>query len=138
MIEEKFIEAAMQESWYQKKPGTSSSYYFQAGCRILPNRLSISRDELSMVRKKGRNLIHPVIGQLIGQFTKGEESPLKANFPYVVNRNEQYNIFRNEECNVFGSNRATFSEAIVQRFRKQCYNVCKGNLFLIFSHLCYS
>ena len=84
MIEEKFIEAAMQESWYQIKLGTSSSYYFQAGCRILPNRLSISRDELSMVRKKGRNLIHPVIGQLIGQFTKGEESPLKANFPYVV------------------------------------------------------
>jgi len=84
MIEEKFIEAAMQESWYQRKPGTSSSYYFQAGCRILPNRLSISRDELSIVRKKGRNLIHPVIGQLIGQFTKGEESPLKANFPYVV------------------------------------------------------
>jgi len=84
MIEERFIEAAMQESWYQRKPGTSSSYYFQAGCRILPNRLSISRDELSVVRKKGRNLIHPVIGQLIGQFTKGEESPLKANFPYVV------------------------------------------------------
>jgi hypothetical protein len=52
----------------------------------------------------------------------------------IVNRNEQCNIFRNEECNVFGSNRATFSEAIVQRFRKQCYNVCKGNLFLIFSH----
>ena len=83
MIEEKFIEAAMQESWYQRKPGTSSSYYFQAGCRILPNRLSISRDELSIVRKKGRNLIHPVIGQLIGQFTKGEESPLKVNFPYI-------------------------------------------------------
>ncbi|NCC74320.1 MAG: hypothetical protein EOM06_13135 [Sphingobacteriia bacterium] len=84
MIEERFIEAAMQESWYQRKPGTSSSYYHKAGCRILPNRLSISRDELSMVRKKGRNLLHPVIGQLIGQFTKNEESPLKANFPYVV------------------------------------------------------
>ncbi len=84
MIEEKFIAAAMQETLYQRKPGTSSSFYYQAGCRILPNRLSISRDELSMVRKKGRNLIHPVIGQLIGQFTKGEESPLKANFPYVV------------------------------------------------------
>ena len=84
MIEERFIEAAMQESLYQRKPGTTSSYYFESGSRILPNRLSISRDELTMVRKKGRNLLHPVIGQLIGQFTQVEESPLKQNKPYVV------------------------------------------------------
>ena len=84
MIENRLLEAAMLEACYQRKPGTTSSYYFESGSRILPNRLSISRDELTMVRKKGRNLLHPVIGQLIGQFTKNEESPLKANFPYVV------------------------------------------------------
>lgn len=61
MIEEKYIQAALQESWYQRKAGTSSSYY-KAGSRILPNRLSIRRDELTYVRKEVRNLIHPVIG----------------------------------------------------------------------------
>ncbi|MFA5229603.1 MAG: hypothetical protein GX808_10035 [Syntrophomonadaceae bacterium] len=84
MIEEKYIQAAMQESWYQRKAGTSSSFYQKAGCRILPNRLSITRDKLSNVRKNGRNLIHPVIGQLVGQFTKNEESPLKAHFPFII------------------------------------------------------
>ena len=84
MIEEKYIQATMQEAWYQRKAGTLSSYYHNAGCRILPNRLSISRDEFTMVRKKGRKLIHPVIGQLLGRFTKNEESPLKANSPFMV------------------------------------------------------
>lgn len=84
MIEEKYIQAAMQESWYERKAGTSSSYYYKAGSRILSNRLSISRDKLFNVRKKDRNLIHPVIGQLLGQFTKNEESPLKANSPFMV------------------------------------------------------
>ena len=84
MIEEKYIQAAMQEAWYQRKAGTLSSYYHNAGCRILPNRLSISRDEFTMVRRKGRKLIHPVIGQLLGRFTKNEESPLKANSPFMV------------------------------------------------------
>jgi hypothetical protein len=84
MIEQKLIEATMKESCYQRKPGTTSSYYFESGSRILPNRLSISRDELTMVRKKGRNLLHPVIGQLIAQFTQVEGSPLKLNKPYGV------------------------------------------------------
>lgn len=84
MIEEKYIQAAMQESWYERKSGTLSSYYHKAGSRILSNRLSISRDKLFNVRKKDRNLIHPVIGQLLGQFTKNEESPLKANSPFMV------------------------------------------------------
>ena len=84
MIENRLLEAAMLEACYQRKPGTSSSYYYEFGSRILPNRLSISRDELTMVRKKGRNLLHPVIGQLIGQFTQVEASPLKLHKPYVV------------------------------------------------------
>lgn len=83
MIEERFLEAARREIIYKRKPGTSASYYYESGSRILPNRLSISRDEMTIVRKQGRNLLHPVIGQLIGQFTKGEESPLKVNFPYI-------------------------------------------------------
>jgi hypothetical protein len=75
MIEEKYIQAAMQESWYERKAGTLSSYYHKAGSRILSNRLSISRDKLFNVRKKDRNLIHPVIGQLLGQFTKMKKVP---------------------------------------------------------------
>ncbi|MFA5229070.1 MAG: hypothetical protein WC446_04915 [Candidatus Paceibacterota bacterium] len=83
MIEEKYIQAAMQESWYERKAGILSRYYHKTGCKILPNRLSISRDELNNVRKKGRKLTHPVIGQLVGRFTKEEESPLKVNYPFM-------------------------------------------------------
>lgn len=83
-MEQNFIESSMQESCYERKPGTLTSYYHKTGRKILPNRLTISRDKLFNVRKKDRNLIHPVIGQLLGQFTKNEESPLKANSPFMV------------------------------------------------------
>jgi hypothetical protein len=81
-MEQNFIESSMQESCYERKPGTLTSYYHKTGRKILPNRLTISKDELAMVRKKGRNLLHPVIGQLLGRFTKEEESPLKVNHPF--------------------------------------------------------
>lgn len=84
MVEE-FISKAMKEATYQHKEGTASSYYWQSGSRILPNRLSISRDsEMTSVKRKGRNLLHPVVGQLLGKFKVAEESPLKQHKPFEV------------------------------------------------------
>jgi len=84
MIEE-FISKSMKVAIYQHKEGTKSSYYWQQGSKILPSRLSISRgSEMTNVQHKGRNAMHPVVGQLLGKFKVAEESPLKQHKPYVV------------------------------------------------------
>ena len=83
MIED-FIEKSMQVAYYQHKEGTASSYYWQNGSRILPNRLSISKNEMASVKFKGRNAIHPIAGQLLGNFRVDENSPLKLHKPYTV------------------------------------------------------
>ena len=83
MIDE-FIRKSMKVAVYKHKEGTKSSYYWQQGCKILPNRLSISRgNEMTNVQHKGRNAMHPVVGQLIGTFKVAEESPLKKYKPFV-------------------------------------------------------
>ena len=83
MIDE-FIRKSMKVAIYKHKEGTKSSYYWQQGCKILPNRLSISRgNEMTNVQHKGRNAMHPVVGQLIGAFKVAEESPLKQHKPFV-------------------------------------------------------
>jgi len=83
MIQE-FISKSMKVAVYQHKEGTKSSYYWQQGCKILPGRLSISRgSEMTNVQHKGRNAMHPVVGQLIGAFKVAEESPLKQHKPYT-------------------------------------------------------
>ena len=85
MINNDFILANLQEAIYTLKEGTASSYYWQSGTRILPNRLSISRKyEMTKVKKQGRNLLDPVVGQMIGNFTKDETSYLKRFAPYCV------------------------------------------------------
>ncbi|MBS5895159.1 MAG: hypothetical protein KIC64_04970 [Prevotella buccae] len=85
MISGEMIKASYQEATYQRKAGTSSSYYWQSGSRILPNRASITMEnEVTKVARKGRNLLHPVAGQFLGQFTRKEESPLKQNKPFHV------------------------------------------------------
>ena len=38
---------------------------------------------MTNVQHKGRNAMHPVVGQLIGAFKVAEESPLKKYKPYV-------------------------------------------------------
>ena len=84
MIEE-FIRKSMQVAIYRHKEETKSSYYWQQGSKILPNRLSISRGaEMTSVQHKGRNVLHPIVGQLIGKFKVAEESPLKQHKPFVV------------------------------------------------------
>lgn len=84
MIEE-FISKAMQIACYEHKEGTASTYNWHQGSRILPNRLSISNgNEMTHVQRKGRNTIHPVVGQLIGKYVKSEQSPLKQYKPFAV------------------------------------------------------
>ena len=84
MIQE-FISKSMKVAVYQHKEGTKSSYYWQQGCKILPGRLSISRgSEMTNVQHKGRNAMHPVVGQLIGAFKVAEESPLKQHKPLFI------------------------------------------------------
>ncbi len=83
-----FIEKVIQEAVYQKKEGTAGSYYRASGASILPKRLSISFDkEMAQTARKGRNLQHKVVGQLLGSFTKPEQSPLKQFKPYIVRTN---------------------------------------------------
>lgn len=83
MIERHLIQTIQRLALYQRKPGTQGSYYWQQGCKILPNRLSITKDQVARVERTGRNLLHPISGQLLGTFTKKEESPLKVNSPFV-------------------------------------------------------
>lgn len=80
-----FISKGFQESIYSKKEGTATSFYWQFGSRILPNRLSISPTLLSNVQRKGRAIANGVmVGQCKGQFTKKEESPLKVCKPFYI------------------------------------------------------
>ena len=84
MIDE-FISKSMQVAFYQQKESTKSQYYWQHGSSTLPNRLSISKGiEMTSVQRKGRNILHPVVGQLLGRFTLKEESPLKQHKPFEV------------------------------------------------------
>ncbi len=82
MIDE-FIRKSMKVAVYRHKEGTKSSYYWQQGIQLLPNRLSISRGtEMTNVQHKGRNAMHPVVGQLLSNFRLDEESPLKQHKPF--------------------------------------------------------
>lgn len=68
---------------YELKEGSKSSYYWKSGTTILPNRLSISHDsEMTKVQRKGRNLLEPTLGQLIGRFKQSENSSMKQFKPY--------------------------------------------------------
>ena len=79
-----FIKCILQEATYVKKEGTKTSYLWHSGMKNLPKTLTISKEELSKIARKGRNLLHPVAGQMLGCFTKNEESPLKQKAPYKI------------------------------------------------------
>lgn len=83
MMVESGFSRLMQCATYELKEGTAGSYYRKEGSNYLPNRLSISRGEISNVARTGRNL-QKVVGQLFGRYTKGETSPLKQYPPYEV------------------------------------------------------
>lgn len=79
------IEISMNVALYKLKEGTSTSYYWQEGSKILPNRLSISfGTELTHAERKGRMLIENVCGEVKGCFTRAEESPLKRHPPFRI------------------------------------------------------
>ena len=82
MIDE-FIKKSMKVAIYQHKEGTKTSYYWQQGIKLLPNRLSIKDEEMTNVQHKGRNAMFPVVGQLLSSFKVEEESPLKQHKPYT-------------------------------------------------------
>ena len=85
MIDEKAIEGTIHEAFYKLKEGTETSYYWQEGSRILPDRMSISVGaELSHAQKKGRMLAEEIIGEVKGRFKKVEQSPLKQHPPFDI------------------------------------------------------
>lgn len=87
-MEKQFIESVVKTSVYKRKENTATSYYRTSGERILPERLSISREsQMNQTANKGRNLQNKVIGQLLGTFKKSEFSPLKQNKPYNIRTN---------------------------------------------------
>lgn len=91
-MNEEFVRANIRTAEYRLKAGTKSSYYWAGGFSELPNRLSISRDaEMTKVCRKGRNLQHPISGQMLGRFTLKEISRYKEYFPYVC-RTQIWNV----------------------------------------------
>ena len=84
-MENEFLKASFREATYTKKEGTMTSYYWQDGTKLLPNRLSISPNLLSQVQRSGRAVTNGLmVGQCKGQFTMKEESPLKVCKPYYI------------------------------------------------------
>ena len=83
-MNERFIESQVKRAIYKLKEGTSTSYYWQEGIKILPNRICFREGEMTKVSKSGRNNMHPVKGQFLANFTQKEESPLKKFKPYKV------------------------------------------------------
>ena len=78
-----FVSKTMSVATYQRKSGTASSYYWKDGVKLLPDRLSISKDSFTNVQRKGRNL-QKIAGQCVGNFKKTESSPFKINKPYTL------------------------------------------------------
>lgn len=84
MIGTEFIASNLRQATYKLKEGTKSSYYWQSGTKMLPDRLSISKEsEMTKVARKGRNLLHSLAGQMVGTFKANEESPLKVHKPFT-------------------------------------------------------
>ena len=82
---EQFIEAIKQSATYQRKEGTTTSYYWKSGSKLLPDRIGISKEcEMKETSHTGRNPLHKIGGQLLGSFKKSEDSPLKMNKPYQL------------------------------------------------------
>jgi hypothetical protein len=83
MFEKQLLKKSHRMTIYEKKPGTIASFYWVEGDIILPNRLSITKDQVARVERADRNILHPVAGQLLGKFRKKEISPLKSQAPYM-------------------------------------------------------
>ena len=84
MITIDFITKQLKKATYQLKEGTTTSYYWQEGTQLLPNRICFDESEMAKVKKSGRNNLHPIAGQLLSNFTQKEESPYKVEKPFKV------------------------------------------------------
>lgn len=82
VVSDDYLRAIVKEALYQLKEGTKASYYRILGCEDFPNRLSISKEELSKVSKSGRNASRLIMGQLIGKFKQKEKSRYKKYDPF--------------------------------------------------------
>lgn len=82
-MNEEFMKKAMSVATYERKEGTTSSYYWTGGVHLLPGRMSISPQSITSVQRKGRNL-QKIAGQCVANFKKDEESPLKVCKPYTL------------------------------------------------------
>lgn len=81
MVDYNFLDAIMEHLVYTHKEDTKSSFYSENG--ILPNRFSFQRCDFTKVTNVGRCSIEKKAGQLVGKFTKSENSPLKKYKPYT-------------------------------------------------------
>lgn len=85
---DQFIEAIIQSATYRRKEGTATSYYWATGAKLLPDRISISKEsETKQTSHTDRNPFHKITGQLIGTFKKNESSPLKLYKPFQLRTN---------------------------------------------------
>ena len=82
-MENEFLRKQLRICTYKLKEGTKSSYYLNGGERLLPNRIGITSDAFTPVKKKGRNL-QTITGQFVSNFKKNEESILKQYPPYTI------------------------------------------------------
>lgn len=83
-VSQEFLAKSLVEATYKHKEGTATSYCKVAGEAMLPNRLSVQQGCITKVQKKGRMVVNKPIGQLIGNFTKAEESPYKLCYPATL------------------------------------------------------
>jgi hypothetical protein len=96
-MNENLIQAVHKSAIYKLKPDTSTSYYYQVGELILPNRIGISNEfQFAEANKSGRNQ-HPIAGQIKATFKLKEESKYKQNKPFNIHTNiwkvAEYPIF---------------------------------------------
>lgn len=94
-MEKQFIEAIKKVSIYERKEGTSSSYYRASGALILPERLSLSfGTEMVQTARKGRNLMHEVVGQWKKRMIPTQQ---KRSYPFTFLHNQssrcKYKLF---------------------------------------------
>lgn len=89
-----FIRLQIKSAIYKRKADTKASFYYQSGDTILPSRLDITLGQVfTKARHKGRMTTEEVVGEIRGQFTKKEESPLKQFKPFKISSK----IFRKDE-----------------------------------------
>lgn len=78
-----FISKLHKTAIYKLKPDTSSSYYYQSGEAVLPNRIGITKDKFAKVNQSGYKE-HPANGQIKATYTKKEESIYKQFKPFNI------------------------------------------------------